>query len=127
MPEPLTDEYLKEIQARVTAAPKGPWKVEPNEYGVPDQVGPVAFIQTWVDAELLPTVEFIGHARADLPALIGEVARLRADRAVRDREVLREAAAELERRAALIPDFRVSKDAVLHFLREHNPGRAGAR
>jgi hypothetical protein len=77
MPEPLADAYLKEIQDRVTDAPKGPWNVEPNEYGVPDQVGPIAYVQTWVDAELLPTIEFIGHARKDVPALIGEVARLK--------------------------------------------------
>jgi len=77
MPEPLSDAYLKEIQDRVTAVPKGPWKVEPNDYGIPDSVGPVAFIQTWADSQLLPTVEFIGHARTDLPALIGEVARLK--------------------------------------------------
>ncbi|WP_426568168.1 hypothetical protein [Streptomyces canus] len=77
MPEPLTSEYLREIQDRVTAAPVGPWEIEPNEHGLPDQVGPIAYIQTWVDSELLPTVEFIGHARKDVPALLGEVSRQR--------------------------------------------------
>lgn len=86
MPEPLTEEYLGEIQARITAVPKGPWDVEPNEFGVPDQVGPVAFLQTWVDVEQLPVVEFIGHARTDLPALLGEVARLTAALATSQRE-----------------------------------------
>lgn len=79
MPEPLTDAYLREIQDRVTAAPKGPWEVEPNEHGLPDQVGPIAYVQTWVESELVPTIEFIGHARTDVPALLGEVARLRLD------------------------------------------------
>ncbi|CBG73066.1 hypothetical protein SCAB_60471 [Streptomyces scabiei 87.22] len=76
MPEPLTHQYLKEIQARIAAAPMGPWDVEPSEHGVPDQVGPIAYLQTWADNEQLPTVEFIGHARTDLPALLGEVSRL---------------------------------------------------
>lgn len=75
MPEPLTNTYLRQIQDRVIAAPKGPWEVQPNDYGLPDQVGPIAYLQTWADSQLVPTVEFIGHARADVPALLGEVAR----------------------------------------------------
>ncbi|MGP4085429.1 hypothetical protein [Streptomyces sp. KR55] len=94
MPEPLTDAYLKEIQDRVTAAPKGPWEVEPNDYGLPDQVGPVAYIQTWVDSELVPTVEFIGHARTDVPALLGEVARQRIEIEYLKRRVQRLESAE---------------------------------
>ncbi|MFJ4551021.1 hypothetical protein ACIP4X_17640 [Streptomyces sp. NPDC088817] len=74
-PEPLTAAYLKEIQDRVTDAPKGPWDVEPNEFGAPDQVGPIAYLQTWADVDLAPTVTFISHARRDVPALLGEVSR----------------------------------------------------
>ncbi|MGW6292427.1 hypothetical protein [Streptomyces sp. NPDC055058] len=88
MPEPLSDAYLKEIRDRVVAVPKGPWEIEPNEFGLPDQVGPIAFVQTWVDSELLPTIEFIGHARTDVPALLGEVARQREHIARLERQAL---------------------------------------
>ncbi|MFJ2719437.1 hypothetical protein [Streptomyces sp. NPDC087437] len=74
-PEPLTAAYLKEIQDRVTDAPKGPWEVQPNEFGQPDQVGPICYLQTWAEADLAPTVTFISHARRDVPALLGEVSR----------------------------------------------------
>ncbi|WP_329214963.1 hypothetical protein OG352_05640 [Streptomyces sp. NBC_01485] len=85
MPEPLTDEYLKETQRIVAAAPTGPWAVEPNEYGLPDQVGPICYLETWADTQRIPVVEFIAFAREALPRYVGEVARLK-DR-VRELEV----------------------------------------
>ncbi|MCI3277461.1 hypothetical protein [Streptomyces cylindrosporus] len=75
MPEPLTDAYLKETQRIIAAVPKGPWKVEPNEHGLPDQVGPIAFLETWVDSDRLPVVEFVAFAREALPRYVGENAR----------------------------------------------------
>ena len=77
MPEPLADEYLKQTQQIILAAPKGPWKIEPSEHGLPDQVGPIAFLETWVDSERAPVVEFIAFAREALPRYVGEVARLK--------------------------------------------------
>ncbi|SHI65249.1 hypothetical protein [Streptomyces sp. 3214.6] len=77
MPEPLDDEYLKKTQRIVMAAPKGPWEVVPSEHGLPDQVGPICFLETWTDSERLPVVEFISFAREALPRYVGEVARLK--------------------------------------------------
>jgi len=61
---------------------------------------------------LLIVVMGTGVNRATAEQLIAEH-----DAIVRARE-LRLAADEMERRAAVIPDFRVSKDAVLRFLRD---------
>jgi hypothetical protein len=77
MPEPLTDEYVATTLRVITAVPKGPWEVEANEHGLPDQVGPIAFLETWSDSERLPIVEFIAFAREALPRYVGEVARLK--------------------------------------------------
>lgn len=77
MPEPLSAEYLSRVQKVIVALPKGPWNVEPNEHGLPDQVGPIAFLETWSDTERIPVVEFISFAREAVPALLGEVAQQR--------------------------------------------------
>lgn len=77
MPERMSDDALVEAQRRIMRLPKGPWPVEPNEHGLPDQVGPVAFLQTWKTDEQLPVVEFISWARDAVPAFVGEVARQR--------------------------------------------------
>lgn len=77
MPEPLTSEYLRQTQQIVAAVPAGPWEVEPSEHGLPDQVGPIAYLETWVDRDRLPVVEFIAHAREALPRYVGEVSRQR--------------------------------------------------
>lgn len=96
MPEPLDDEYLKKTLRIVAATPNGPWKVEPNEYGLPDQVGPVCFLETWVDSERIPVVEFIAFAREALPRYVGEVARLK-DRVRRLESLPSSASMEVER------------------------------
>ncbi|MGW1498996.1 hypothetical protein ACWCQW_10560 [Streptomyces mirabilis] len=75
MPEPLTPEYLKRVQTTILGLPKGPWKIEPSEHGLPDQVGPICFLETWSDLERVPVVEFISFSREAVPALFGEVAR----------------------------------------------------
>ncbi|MEU4172870.1 hypothetical protein AB0F46_39060 [Streptomyces sp. NPDC026665] len=77
MREAMSDAELAEAQRRIMRLPKGPWPVEPNEYGLPDQVGPIAFLQTWNTDEQLPVVEFIGWARDAVPAFVGEVSRQR--------------------------------------------------
>jgi len=96
MPEPLEDEYLRKTQRIVTAAPRGPWTVEPNEHGLPDQVGPVCFLETWVDSERIAVVEFIAFAREALPRYVGEVSRLK-DRVRQLEAGQRSAAMEVER------------------------------
>jgi hypothetical protein len=78
MPEPMSADALAEAQRRIMRLPKGPWPVEPPEAGrLPDQVGPICFLETWSDDERLPVVEFISWARDAVPAFVGEVARQR--------------------------------------------------
>lgn len=87
MPEPLTSEYLRKTQRIVADVPAGPWEVEPSEHGLPDQVGPIAFLETWVDRDRLPVVELIAHAREALPRYVGEVSRQRDEIRVLKRRV----------------------------------------
>ncbi|WP_155054521.1 hypothetical protein [Streptomyces blattellae] len=76
MHEPIDAAYMKETQRLIQAAPKGPWKVEPTDDGrLPDQVGPICFLETWVDSERIGVVEFISHAREALPRYMGAAAR----------------------------------------------------
>ncbi|MFI5973602.1 hypothetical protein [Streptomyces sp. NPDC051452] len=77
MPEPLTDDYLKLTQQHIAAVPAGPWELIPNDYGVPEAVGPISFLETASDEYQLPVVQFVGHAREALPRYVGEVARQR--------------------------------------------------
>jgi hypothetical protein len=72
----VTEQELKEIEARANAATKGPWVNEKDANG----------FEIWVahpndglvaDALTLPDTEFIAHARQDIPKLIAEVRRLR--------------------------------------------------
>jgi hypothetical protein len=87
MPEPLSDEYLSHAQKVIIGLPKGPWPVQPSEHGLPDQVGPICFLETWSDTERIPVVEFISFAREAVPALFGEVARQRDQIAVLKRQL----------------------------------------
>ncbi|MCQ9178733.1 hypothetical protein KMT30_06745, partial [Streptomyces sp. IBSBF 2953] len=77
MPEPLDAEYLTKTQRIIADVPSGPWEVMANEHGLPDQVGPICFLETWSDSERIPVVEFIAFAREALPRYVGEVARLK--------------------------------------------------
>ncbi|EST24490.1 hypothetical protein [Streptomyces roseochromogenus] len=78
MPEPLTDEYLRETQQIISAVPAGPWDPIPNDYGTPDAVGPISFLETASDEYQMPVIAFVGHAREALPRYVGEVSRQRA-------------------------------------------------
>jgi hypothetical protein len=100
MSEPMSEEYLREIQARCEAATPGPWEAwteEPGDCVVVSQgyesapedgkwicnVGPdgltgaypvgVAFNRESEDTE------FIAHARTDVAELLEEVERLKAE------------------------------------------------
>lgn len=97
MPEPLGDEYLKKTQRIVADVPAGPWDVVANEHGLPDQVGPICFLETWHDRERIAVVEFIAHAREALPRYIGEVARQRDRIHALERALADRTAREVER------------------------------
>jgi hypothetical protein len=84
--EPITPEYLNEIEERTNAATKGPWEVtqwaETNNVTI-DSTGIDPDEPLWL-ASLGPCVHgvhdatFIAHSRTDLPRLTAEVRRLRA-------------------------------------------------
>ncbi len=84
-PEPELD--LEPIKAREAAATPGPWESKRGDDHCEQKiVGPgerMLFVQSWKDghAELTREVRndclFIAHARADVPALVREVERLR--------------------------------------------------
>ncbi len=85
----LTDEYLDEISARCDATLPGPWRsfIEGRDHVSGDH-----FIQITPDGDDAPDLyltwddgifrgadqDFVAHARADVPALLHEVRRLRA-------------------------------------------------
>lgn len=79
MPEPLTDAYLRETQRIIAAVPNGPWPPVPNDYGVPDAVGPISFLETASDEYQMPVIALVSHAREALPRYVGEVARLKSE------------------------------------------------
>ncbi|WP_137991210.1 hypothetical protein [Streptomyces vilmorinianum] len=74
--EPLTREYLRQVQGRVLATRQGSWDLLLDDEGHPCGFGPFSFVETWRDAELVPAIDFCQHARTDIPQLLGEVARL---------------------------------------------------
>jgi len=77
MPEPLASDYLRETQRHIAAVPNGPWEPITNDYGAPDGVGPISFLETASDEYQVPVIRFVAHAREALPRYVGEVARQR--------------------------------------------------
>jgi hypothetical protein len=86
-PQPLTDEQLAEIQARIPVVYEGPWDFEwdDSDTGQPDcwvvsysSDHPLAGLVAEVPDYGAELAEFIAHARTDVPALLAEVDRLRA-------------------------------------------------
>ncbi|MHC3474629.1 hypothetical protein ACYF6T_38870 [Streptomyces sp. 7R007] len=75
MPEPLSNEYLKQTQQIVAAVPNGPWDAVTNDYGLPDAVGPISYLETASGHDQVPVIRFISHAREALPRYVGEVCR----------------------------------------------------
>ena len=77
MPEALTKAQLRDMQNRVTETRPGPWDVVLDDEGRLAGFGPFSWVETWKDDELVGAIEFSSHARTDVPALLGEVARLK--------------------------------------------------
>lgn len=90
----MTDETLKAIEERANKATPGPWTAEPSDpNGWSDEEPHCDGIHTesggWRNAIVttdggvygprMPDADFIAHAREDVPKLLGEVRRLRAD------------------------------------------------
>ena len=70
----MTEQELAEIRQRANAATPGPWSMKQDgaEFYIADRNG------RWLDVTLSDAI-FISHARQDIPALLAEVERLRAD------------------------------------------------
>ncbi|WP_282790859.1 hypothetical protein [Streptomyces sp. CC224B] len=86
-PAPLTSEQLDQIEARATAATPGPWCTDSWEIyqGAEYQPG----VSPWIGETCRGTSSlrqdcadavFVAAARTDVPALLAEVRRLRAQR-----------------------------------------------
>jgi hypothetical protein len=83
--QPLTDEQYAAIRAREAAATPGPWAIEWDHDDVTDapfpvSLGPIGYLEHHGERDVADA-EFVAHARADVPALLAEVDRLRAERA----------------------------------------------
>lgn len=92
---PLSDAELDVIEARAAAASSAPWRdwIEARDnhcgddfiaIGDFDDSQPDMYVQHSIAARLVPApaadLVFIAHARQDIPHLIAEVRRLRAER-----------------------------------------------
>lgn len=79
----MTEEELEEIEKRANAATEGPWEVVPDpDKPYLDKVVRHYGHLTDLLAQCFHTngnATFIAHAREDVPALIAEVRRLRAE------------------------------------------------
>jgi hypothetical protein len=83
--ERLTDKELAEIRKRAEAATIGDWDYDVVDFGITNGNFMVAMAE--IDSEGNPYIhaknadlEFIAHAREDVPKLLAEVARLQADK-----------------------------------------------
>lgn len=82
----LDDQRLNEIEARINAAYPGPWWTDGREIYQGD-TGNTPSILRWIGDTRRPddwdgsrdNAAFIAHARTDVPALLAEVRRLRAE------------------------------------------------
>lgn len=100
--EPLTEERIAEIRGREKVATQGPWRAK-CEILEADECGNATAEMTYVstndkgicilygrghdDANTQEDATFIAHAREDIPALLDEVERLRAENE-RQKEVI---------------------------------------
>jgi hypothetical protein len=78
-PAPLTTEQEAAIRARVAAATPGPWLAEKLADGKPDEWGVFAAAREQNTCIALVWGETEARLMADIPALLAEVDRLRAE------------------------------------------------
>lgn len=88
----MTDANLNEIETRLASATAGPWRTQIAACDHTDaedhsavKGGDGALVSGCIEWESDAT--FIAHAREDIPALIAEVRRLRAERDARDSDI----------------------------------------
>ena len=74
----MTDEELDAIRKRCEAATPGPWYWWMSERP-PFALGNDQDVNIGVEVAKIPDAEFVAAARADIPALLAEVDRLRAE------------------------------------------------
>lgn len=82
----MTDEELRQIEARAKTAQPGPWRIKWHT-SRPDLqdglVGADGYAVLRTDSGIyppdMPTLEFIAAAREDIPRLVAEVRRLQRD------------------------------------------------
>jgi hypothetical protein len=77
----MTDEQLKQIEARANAATPGPWWVTDDvvwsdKWRIADAVGKWATFDPEKTPVIWANLSFIAAARTDVPALVAEVRRL---------------------------------------------------
>jgi len=75
----MSERELRAIESRAKSASPGPWVVRGNAIIQPQGMGRHVDREILLDKNLEPRdLEFIAHARQDVPALAAEVRRLRA-------------------------------------------------
>ena len=78
--EPLTGERLAEIRGREKVATQGPWVADEHSFCVDLGYNPDhKRTHGYREDEQRANAAFIAHAREDIPALLDEVERLRAE------------------------------------------------
>ena len=134
--EPMTEERIAEIRAREKAATQGAWRAK-SEALEADECGNATAEMTYVstndkgicilygrghdDANAQEDAAFIAHAREDIPALLDEVERLRAEN-----EKLREEFGEAIKIAKRLVTLQYEKEMQnihelsLRYTMEHN-------
>jgi hypothetical protein len=148
---PLSEQQLAAIRAREAAAFRGPWYTDSlTEHDGSVSVGVATQDDTWI-IELsdiaAADAEFIAAARSDVPALLAEVERLRAERdqfadrvdtltAVAkgnkrhvqamfgDLQTAQARIAELEQQAAKVAEFVAARAEVITAIRNCHPDNA---
>lgn len=94
----MTEETLREIEERCEAATNGPWEesdLQPGQVlcdvygddGVWELVCMMWLVEDHMSGSTLANARFVAHAREDVPALLKEVRRLRAERDAQKRAV----------------------------------------
>lgn len=104
----MTESELAEIERREQAATPGPWRHSGNYITPPyspdyrykiTQLGGTKESPGLIarnDARLIPDVQFIAHAREDIPKLLAEVRRLQAEKLL-DTKLVQTFAEEIDR------------------------------